>query len=151
MRRTPILILLGFCLFGLLAWSEARAHFLLNVNVRIIIVEHLEDGLRVYLRLSMPYLVADKTGPEQADGTPAPAPYTTNRLEDGQLMHLLDTDAVARDPKGLGQLVAGDLFNDELVVRQISIECIDHPIPVEPDLAWFVLFVAVRVGVARRI
>ncbi|MEM7221926.1 MAG: HupE/UreJ family protein [Pseudomonadota bacterium] len=101
-----VLPLFALCLFGLLAWSEARAHFLLNVNVRIIIVEHLDDGLRVYLRLSMPYLVADKIGAEQADGTVEAAPYTTNRIEEGQLMHLLDKAAYSEDPTGLGRLVA---------------------------------------------
>ena len=37
----------------------------------------------------MSYLVADKLGPETAGGTRAPAPYTTNRLEDGKVVHYL--------------------------------------------------------------
>ena len=41
---------------------SANAHFLLNLNVRILHVEHLADGLRVYLRTPMPYLVADRVG-----------------------------------------------------------------------------------------
>ena len=84
----------------------ARGHFLLNINVRVIHVEHLEDGLRVYLRLPMAYLVADRLGPVGPDGLPKPAPYTTNRLEDGRLVHYLDADALRADPLGLGQLVA---------------------------------------------
>ena len=51
-----LLALLGLSAFG------AQAHFLLNLNVRIIHVEHVNDGLRVYVRLPMPYLVADKLG-----------------------------------------------------------------------------------------
>jgi hypothetical protein len=84
----------------------ARAHFLLNINVRVIHVEHLDDGLRIYLRLPMPYLVADRLGSVGPDGLPEPAPYTTNRFEDDRLVHYLDADALAADPLGLGRLVA---------------------------------------------
>jgi hypothetical protein len=84
----------------------ARAHFLLNINVRVIHVEHLQDGVRVYLRIPMPYLVADRLGPVGPDGLPEPAPYTTNRMEDGQIVHYLDGRALAAAPLGLGQLVA---------------------------------------------
>jgi len=84
----------------------AGAHFLLNINVRVIHVEHLQDGLRVYLRLPMPYLVADRLGPVGPDGLPEPAPYTTNRMEDDRLVHYLDADALGSEPLGLGRLVA---------------------------------------------
>lgn len=90
----------------LLAGAGAWAHFNLNVNIRIIHVEHRPDGLMVRFRLPMAYLVADKLGPEQADGLPRPAPYTTNALVDGQLMHSLDVAALRADPLGLGALVA---------------------------------------------
>jgi hypothetical protein len=98
-------------LFALLALASlgggpAWAHFLLNLNVRIIHVEHLDDGLRVYLRLPMPYLVADRLGAVGPNGLPAPAPYTTNRLEDDKLVHYLDAAALKADPSGLGRLVA---------------------------------------------
>jgi hypothetical protein len=63
-------------------------------------VEHLMDGLRVYLRTPMPYLVADRIGPIGADGLPEPAPYTTNRLEDGKPVHYLDPSALRSDPGG---------------------------------------------------
>jgi hypothetical protein len=102
------LALITALVLGLL-WTgpePARAHFLLNLNVRILHVEHLDDGLRVYLRLPMPYLVADRLGPVAANGLPEPAPYTTNRMEDGQLVHYLDADALKADPLGLGLLVA---------------------------------------------
>jgi hypothetical protein len=48
--------------------APARAHFLLNLNVRILHVEHLADGLSVYLRTPMPYLVAGQVGPIGANG-----------------------------------------------------------------------------------
>lgn len=86
--------------------GDAKAHFLLNLNVRILHVEHLDDGLRVFLRLPMPYVVAGRLGPVDGDGLPAPAPYTTNRMEDDTLVHYLDVEALRADPLGLGQLVA---------------------------------------------
>ncbi|MCP4384409.1 MAG: HupE/UreJ family protein [Hyphomicrobiales bacterium] len=88
-----------------LAASPASAHFKLNLNVRILHVEHTADGLDVYLRLPMPYLVADKLGPVGPTGDPAPAPFTTNGREDGQLVHFLDPEQVGTDPKGLGEIV----------------------------------------------
>jgi hypothetical protein len=93
--------------FGLALSSLAvRAHFLLvNVNIRVIHVEHQRDGLRVYIRLPMPLVVADLVGPPRADGTVDPAPYTVNRIEGGQLMHYVDVSALRRDPIGLGKLV----------------------------------------------
>ena len=102
------LTLLLVLIFGLASngTKTAQAHFLLNLNVRIIHVEHLSDGLRVYLRLPMPYLVADRLGPVGAGGLPAPAPYTTNGMEDGRLAHYLDAEALRADPSGLGRLVA---------------------------------------------
>jgi hypothetical protein len=96
-------LVLGFVLYGA---GLARAHFLLNLNIRVIHVEHLDDGLRVYLRLPMPYLVADRLGPVGPDGLPEPAPYTTNRMEDDRLVHYLDAGALRADPLGLGRLVA---------------------------------------------
>ena len=97
-------ILSLFFLLGVAA--PATAHFLLNLNVRILHVEHLAEGLRVYLRTPMPYLVAERVGPVGADGLPAPAPYTTNRMEEGKLVHYLDSGQLRRDPKGLGTLAA---------------------------------------------
>ena len=86
--------------------SAAHAHFQLNLNVRILHVQHLSDGLRVYLRLPMPYLVADRLGAVGPDGRPAPAPYTSNRFESGKLVHYLDAEALLREPDGLGRLAA---------------------------------------------
>ncbi|TQV83884.1 HupE/UreJ family protein [Denitrobaculum tricleocarpae] len=85
--------------------GTAAAHFNLNVNIRIIHVEERAEDLRVLIRLPMAYLVADKLGPEQADGSRTPAPYTTNVTEDGMLVHYLDADALRRDPDGLATLI----------------------------------------------
>ena len=99
--RAKLALIFLFC-----AIAPAGAHFLLNLNVRILHVEHLADGLRVYLRTPMPYLVADRVGPVGADGLPAPAPYTTNRMEQGRLVHYVDPGQLRRDPIGLGALAA---------------------------------------------
>ncbi len=82
--RTSILwwVILSF-IFLLGIAASARAHFLLNLNVRILHVEHLADGLRIYLRTPMPYLVADRVGPVGSYGLPEPAPYTTTGFDDG--------------------------------------------------------------------
>ena len=84
--------------------ASASAHFLLNLNVRILHVEHLGDGLRVYLRTPMPYLVADKTGPVRADGLPEPAPFTTNEMKDGKLSHYVDFERLQANLTGLGAI-----------------------------------------------
>ena len=57
----------------------------------------------------MAYLVADKLGPEAPDGTRAPAPYTTNRIEDGTLVHYLDAAALRNAPEGLAAILAEGL------------------------------------------
>jgi len=93
-----------------LAAVPAGAHFLLNLNVRILHVEHLSDGLKIYLRTPMPYLVAGRIGPVGADGLPEPAPFTTNRLENGKPAHYIDPDELRRNPKGLGRLAADGLL-----------------------------------------
>ena len=65
---------------------------------------------------------------------------------------------VAQKPRGddltLGRVrqhVAGNLFDDELVVRYVAVQSADNPVPVKPDLALLVFLVAVGVGVAGRI
>ncbi len=101
---------LSASLLMFLAAVPAGAHFLLNLNVRIFHVEHLSDGLKIYLRTPMPYLVADRIGPVGADGLPEPAPFTTNRLENGKPAHYIDPDKLRRNPKGLGRLAADGLL-----------------------------------------
>jgi len=100
---------LAFIALLAVAVLPANAHFLLNLNVRIFHVEHRADGLDVYVRMPMPYLVADKTGPADENGLPAPAPYTSNRLESGKVMHFVDFAEVRRDPIGLGALLESGL------------------------------------------
>jgi len=104
-RETALFFAILASVMCLLA-SAAWAHFNLNVNIRIIHIERQDDGLRMHIRLPMAYLVADKLGPEQADGTRAAAPFTTNKTENGVLVHYLDVDALRADPAGLGAIIA---------------------------------------------
>ena len=133
--RTSLLLATGALM--LLATLPANTHFLLNLNVRILHVEHLGDGLRVYLRMPMPYLVADRVGPVAADGLPEPAPYTTNRMEDGKLVHYIDPAALRADPAGLSGFAAdGFHFSSggrrlEAVVERVRV----HRVGSEPPFA----------------
>ena len=52
---------------------------------------------------------------------------------------------------GVGQHVAGKLFDRKLTEGHILIERVDHPIAVFPHRPAIVFFIAVRVGVAREI
>lgn len=103
-RHIPILFLIALTFA-----SAATAHFLLNLNVRIIHVEHVEDGLRVYIRTPMPYLVADKLGEIGSDELPEAAPFTSNTELENQVVHYVDFDAVSRTPNGLGYILEDGL------------------------------------------
>lgn len=100
--RRAFHIIFVFCLASIAV--SASAHFLLNLNVRILHVEHIADGLRVYLRTPMPYLVAGKIGPVRADGLPEPAPFTSNALEGGLVAHYVDFEQLRPSIIGLGEL-----------------------------------------------
>ncbi|MFW2438158.1 MAG: HupE/UreJ family protein [Arenicellales bacterium] len=116
-----------FIALSLFCVSTASAHFKLNLNVRILHVEHLSDGLNVYMRLPMPYLVAHLLGEIDENGLPSPAPYTSNRLEEGKLVHYVDvsqfkhsTDALALLARqGLDLSVEGE--NLDAKVEQVRI------------------------------
>lgn len=99
-------IALSLIFLGAMLASSANAHFKLNLNIRIIHIEHVPEGLDVYMRLPMPYLVANLLGPEKPDGSRDPAPFTSNGLLDGELMHYVDYSAIEATPLALGQLAA---------------------------------------------
>jgi HupE / UreJ protein len=124
-------------LIGLCCAAAALAHFNLNMNVRIIHVEHVDDGLLLYLRTPMPYLVADKIGPVGADGLPKAAPFTNNRAEEDRIVHLVDAAALRRDPLGLGRIAADGLHLEaggrEAEPTLIAVRA--YPIGKEPGFA----------------
>ena len=107
----------------LLCVSTASAHFKLNLNVRILHVEHLSDGLNVYMRLPMPYLVAQLLGRIDANGLPSPAPYTSNRLEKGKLVHYVDVAQLRHSTEGLALLAMQGLdiaVDGESVIAKVK-------------------------------
>ena len=109
-RPAPSLALVLACATVLAcSGGDASAHFLLNVNIRVFHVVHERDRIRLLVRTPMAYLVADKLGPEAAGGARAPAPYTTNRIEDGALVHYLDAGTFRNAPEGLAAILAGGL------------------------------------------
>jgi hypothetical protein len=130
-------MLLSACLLMFLAAVPASAHFLLNLNVRILHVAHVSDGLKVYFRTPMPYLVADRIGPVGADGLPEPAPFTTNRLENGKPVHYIDADELRRNPAGLGRLAADGLvlIVDKEPLDAIVERVLAYPIGGQPTFA----------------
>lgn len=93
-----------FIVLCLLFATSASAHFKLNLNVRILHVEHLSDGLNVYMRLPLPYLVAQLLGKLDENGLPSPAPYTNNKLEDGKLVHYVDVEQLKHSTDRLALL-----------------------------------------------
>ena len=82
-------------------------------------IEHVDNGVDVFLRLPMPYLVADRVGTEQGDGSRLPAPFTTNQMVDGELMHYVDFNAIDADPLGLGE-IAGQGHTIESTGQQLK-------------------------------
>ncbi len=103
-KARKFLKLYSLIALSLLCVTTASAHFNLNLNVRILHVEHLADGLNVYMRLPMPYLVAHLLGEIDESGLPAPAPYTGNRLEQGKLVHYVDVAQLRQSTDALAML-----------------------------------------------
>lgn len=133
-------LMVALILAGLLGLSPlpACAHFLLNLNVRILHIEHSADGANLYMRVPLPYLLADKVGEATETGAlPSPAPFTSNAVENGQLVHYVDFQQVAAAPLGLGEIVArathisspeSELHGEVSAVRL-------YPVGQEPDFA----------------
>ena len=51
----------------------------------------------------------------------------------------------------VGQQIASQLLNDELIEGQIAVECFDHPIAPAPHVPLAVLLIAVCICITRRI
>ena len=112
MRLPPVPTALAVACAAVLACfgGDVSAHFLLDVNIRVFHVVHDRDRIRLLVRTPMAYLVADKLGPEASDGTRAPSPYTTNRIEEGTLVHYLDAGTFRNRPEGLAAILADGLI-----------------------------------------
>ena len=109
-RRTrAVYYLYLFIVLSLLGATTVSAHFKLNLNVRILHVEHVSNGLNVYMRLPMPYLVANLLGQIDENGLPSPAPYTSNRIEQGKLVHYVDEKQLKHSTDALASLATRGL------------------------------------------
>jgi len=136
-RRAGIYQRLLLLMFSLLYASSALPHFNLNLNVRIIHVEHLSDGLTIYMRVPMPYLVANLLGETNDEGLPAPAPYTYNRIEDGKLVHYIDTEQLRSSADGLAALARDGLIlsiDGNSVITNVE-HILVYPNGTQPDFA----------------
>ncbi len=136
-RRRPTAFYIVFLCLLFVPLVPVSAHFLLSQNTRIMHIDHLSKGLRVYLRLPMPYLVANLVGPQQENGLPRPAPYTFNTREDGNIVYYLDVDALRADPDGLGEMVANSHhIVSEGATLPVSLEAIRvYPISKKPPFS----------------
>jgi hypothetical protein len=85
----------------------AHAHQGVGYNLRAAHVAHDAQGATVYLRLTLPLVVAAGLGQPQADGTYSPAPFTYSRRESGLVFHYLDFSQLRRDGGALAKRVAG--------------------------------------------
>lgn len=83
----------------LLVAGLAEAHFRLNVNIRVVHVAHVDGGLKVYLRLPAPYVLA-----QHADSPSVP--YTYSRVVEGERLHYFHVPALRHDAQTLGRMVA---------------------------------------------
>ncbi len=77
-------------------------------------------------------------------------------LRDASAFDLLRMKAVERRRKdfvlpGIGQQIPGQLLRNELVVRHVSVERVDHPVSPRPNKTITVHLVPVRVAVPRRV
>ncbi|MFB3090037.1 MAG: HupE/UreJ family protein, partial [Gammaproteobacteria bacterium] len=137
MQSRTIVQLYLIIALSLLCVTTVSAHFKLNLNVRILHVEHLSDGLNVYMRLPMPYLVAHLLGEMDEDGLPSPAPYTSNRLEEGKLVHYVDVKQLRHSTDGLALLAKQALnlsVDGEMVDMKVDRVSL-YKVGAQPDFA----------------
>ena len=103
------------------------AHSQIGYNLRAAHFEHTSAGLIMYMRISLPLVVANRLGAPRKDGGFNPAPFTYNKVESGKVFHYLDIAAVKRDIAGLGQLVLlghelrseGKILNGKLISARV--------------------------------
>lgn len=117
-KRFQLILFFAMSLFFV---TSASAHFKLNLNVRILHVEHMSGGLNIYMRLPMPYLVAHLLGEADAGKLPTPAPYTTNQFENDTLVHFVDVKQLKKSTDGLA-LLAGQGIDLLIESKRVNTE-----------------------------
>lgn len=106
---------------GAVAFSAALsaapvcAHQGVGYNLRAIHVAHDTQGATLYMRLTLPLVVAGELGSRREDGSYDPAPFTYNRIESGKVYHYLDFTQLQNRGEELGRKIAAghELFVDK--------------------------------------
>ena len=137
-RVAAAIAFVGLVLVSVLS---AQAHFQLNTNIRIILVERLDEGLRLYIRLPAPLVLGRVfTKEEMAAGSLPELPYVITSYDEQLPLHYIDLERLRRDPEGLGHMVA-EGHRVEIGGRSVepSVEALRvHPAQTQPrfvDLA----------------
>jgi hypothetical protein len=115
----------------------SEAHFRLGTSLRIVHVERLATGLRIYIRMPTPLVYAKLLTGSEASDNDALIPFVRSGEEDGVLVHRIDVKALVRDPRGFGQLVAGGFrlsVDGEPVAPEVEAVAV-HPREAQPPFA----------------
>ena len=160
----PSRILFGSAEFQDRVVGAAPSGFVLEVTAQFVdVVEKGEEPVELPLGHGV-VLVVVAAGAAQGQ-TQEDDPGGVHPVDHGFDPVLLEVDApfqiqlgVAVKPAGhdlvlggVGDQVPGDLLDHELVVGQIPVQGLDHPVPIFPDLAGQVVVVSVGVGVAGQV
>ena len=104
-RLSCLLILWAF--LASLDSGIAAAHFRLGTTLRIVHIERLEGGVRLYIRMPTPLAYTEAlTDAGQGGAAPTNIPFVLSGEEDGAPVHRIDAAALSREPLRFGRLVA---------------------------------------------
>ena len=129
----------------------------------VIVVQEGKEAVVLLLRNGIVFVVmALGTLNGNAEHRLADAVHSINETIDAKLLGICPAlfiqHRIAQEPSGhaagigrLRQQVASDLLDEKLVIGQVAIEGVDHPISVRPDKPGLVLFETIGVGIASRI
>ena len=129
----------------------------------VIVVQEGKEAVVLLLRNGIVFVVmALGTLNGNAEHRLADAVHSINETIDAKLLGICPAlfiqHRIAQEPSGhaagigrLGQQVTSDLLDEKLVIGQVAIEGVDHPISVRPDKPGLVLFETIGVGIASRI
>lgn len=91
--------------------TVAQAHFQLKANIRIVHVRHDLNGLRVYLRVPTPLLIASFPETQwDGQGNVVSAPYTVRGSSGEEAVFLFDFDRLDEDPEAFASIVGNMLL-----------------------------------------
>ncbi len=86
--------------------ATATAHFQLKANIRIVHVLHRIDGLRVFLRLPTPLVIASFPETKRDEqGNIVWAPYTVREENGEETIFRFDLESLDEDPDGIASII----------------------------------------------